>query len=56
MRRFWSTRFFLSNVMLPLGDGDPLYGLASRLEQLRPRIRELAYRLRDVFRRQLADK
>lgn len=51
MRKFWSTRFFLSNVMLPLTDRDPLFPLAARLEQWRPRLRGAVRKLRDRLRR-----
>ena len=53
MRRFWTTRFFLSNVVVALGEKDRLLGLAGALEQLRPRVRDFAYRVRDTLRSRL---
>jgi hypothetical protein len=46
MRRFWGSRFWLSNRVLELNGGDTLFPLVPRLERLRTKMRELKDRAR----------
>ena len=46
MRKFWPRRFWLSNRTIELCGGDPLFPIASRLERLRPAIRDRINRWR----------
>lgn len=50
MRKFWSTRFYLSNMMVRLGT-DPMFPLAARLEAWRPTVRDSVRRLVGQLRR-----
>lgn len=40
MRKFWPDRFWLSNRLVELPGGDPLFPAAARLERLRPIVRD----------------
>jgi CelD/BcsL family acetyltransferase involved in cellulose biosynthesis len=51
MRKFWQDSFWVSNVLMEMAGGDPLFGPAAALERLRPSVREAVHHLRAGFSR-----
>lgn len=51
MRKFWPDRFWLSNLILEMAGGDPLFGQAAALERVRPKVRDLVHRTGSGLRR-----